>query len=737
MVITTGIFEPEAGGPATFASRMAAMLFDTGRDVTVITYSDEERYDFDDSYKFRLVRVVRRGKVSNLWRYFRALMREAAEADLIYTLDWFAAGLPAALASRTLRKPYIARVGGDYAWELKYCEEVNEPLPLREFYESGTYRRGKYRLYHLVVRYVLRGAAHVVFNSDAQRDLYCRFFRLAHERTSVIANAVPRKLLADVRRTVPTREIVYWGRFNGMKNIPTLVRAFAMAGLPESFSLVLIGDGPAKQGVERMVHELHLEKRVSILPGMRHKDALERVKNARAFVLPSWTDISPNQVYEALAIGLPLVVTKENFLPIRDKLPLMIDPSSVDDVARALQAIADDSKYDHLVRGLVGITYEHDWEDVLREHAALFRERIGLGGVRVLQIGADRSKRGILYPGSAAAERQAGYGTHFDSLDIIGFSLARDGRSHVHLAQNTRVYPTNSISRLFYGIDALEIARGLKVNVVSAQDPFETGFVAWLIANIKGVPLHVQVHTDFLSPRYAMLGFGNRLRVQVARFILRRATRIRVVSERIKHSIEKEIAPQVPITVLPIYADVKHFAHAPVDRALVRRFVHFSKKVLVVSRLEPEKNVALAVHAFARSAPRDACLIIAGSGSQRASLDKAVRDLKIQDKVFFETPGDIAPYFKLADVVLVPSHFEGYGLVIIEALAAGKPVIATDVGIAREAGAIIASPESYAEALRAWFGSGPRKAGLIEYPYTDFDQYVRSYCDDIKACIKP
>lgn len=743
MVIATGIFEPEAGGPATFAARMAALLTEAGWEVTVVTYADEERYDFDDSYAFRLVRVVRSGlstlpgagKVSQLRRYYKALKREAADADLIYTLDWMAAGLPASLAARTLRKPYIARVGGDYAWEQKYCEEVSEPLPLREFYESGAYLRGKYRLYHMIVRHVLRGAAHVVFNSQAQRDLYRRYFRLSAEGTSVITNAVPRKEFSDIRRTVPTREIVYWGRFNGMKNIATLVRAFAMAGLPDSYSLVLIGDGPAKAGVEKLVEELHLGDRVELLPGMRQKDALERVKNARAFVLPSWTDISPNQVYEALAIGLPLVVTQENFLPIRDKLPLMVDPSSVDDVAGALQTIADDAKYDHLVRGLVAISYERSWQDVLREHLALFRERAGIDGVRVLQIGADRSKRGILYPGSAAAMRQAGYGACFDSLDIIGFSLVRDGRAPVQLADNTRVYPTNSLARIFYGFDALRIARRIHADVVSAQDPFETGFVAWLISRIKGVPLHVQVHADFLSPRYWMLGLGNKIRVLVARFILRRATRIRVVSERIKRSIEKELHPDAPITVLPIYTDVQHFARTPADRALVRRFAHFAKKVLVVSRLEPEKHVALALHAFVRAASRDACLIIVGSGSQRAALDRAVRDLKVHDRVFFETPGDIAPYFKLADVVLVPSHFEGYGLVIIEALAAGKPVISTDVGIAREAGAIIAQPERFAEALREWFASGHRTARLKEYPYESFDQYVQAYCDDIRSCI--
>lgn len=743
VLIATGIFEPEAGGPATFAPRIATMLAKEGWEVTVITYSDESSYEFDAEYPFKLVRIVRggpsallgTGKLLNRWRYLRALMKEAKNTDFIYALDWFAAGLPVALAARTLEKKYLVRIGGDYAWEQLHCEAQYEPMPLREFYESGEYLRGAYRFYYSIVRYVLKGASHIVFNTEGQRDLYSEYFGLPLQYTSVIHNAVPRKEFADVVRTVPTREIVYWGRFSNMKNIPSLVRAFAMARLPDSFSLALIGSGPRKGEVEELVKELGLSERVTILPGMRLREVLERVKNARAFVLPSWTDISPNQAYESLAIGLPLVITQENFLPIKNEFPLMIDPASVDGIARALQALADDSRYDALVRKLASISYEHGWGDVLQEHLVLFRQVFGVGATRVLQIGADRSKRGILYPGSAAAARQARYGTHFDSLEIIGFSLLRDGREDVSLAHNTTVHPTNSLSRLFYGLDALEIARGLRFDVVSAQDPFETGLVAWVIAKLRGVPLHVQVHTDFLSPRYAALGMGNKARVLLAKFILTRASRIRVVSDRIKRSIEKEISPVAPITVLPIFTEVRHFSHAPMDRTLVRRFAMFPRRVLVVSRLEPEKNVALAIRSFAKSAPKDACLVIVGSGSERAMLDKLVRQLKISDRVFFESPGDVASYFKMSDIVLVPSHFEGYGLVIVEALAAGKPVLSTDVGVAKQVGAMVAAPEHFADALAGWFRGGQRTAHLAAYPYADLDQYVREYCADIASCI--
>ena len=265
------------------------------------------------------------------------------------------------------------------------------------------------------------------------------------------------------------------------------------------------------------------------------------------------------------------------------------------------------------------------------------------------------------------------------------------------------------------------------------QDPFETGLVGWLIARRFGAALHVQVHTDFLSPAYARLSLLNRVRVIIAGFVLRRASRIRVVSERIKESIQMKYQLRAQISVLPIFADVERFKRAPLDEALSARFAQFKTKLLVVSRLESEKNVRLALESFARSAPADASLIILGDGSGLAQLEQYAKELGVFGRVFFEGQRDPAPYYKIADLVLFPSKYDGYGLVIVEALAAGKPVLSTDVGIAREAGALVTSEEDFADALKQWFENGPREGSLLRYPYAGSGDYVRAYCDDIAA----
>lgn len=345
--------------------------------------------------------------------------------------------------------------------------------------------------------------------------------------------------------------------------------------------------------------------------------------------------------------------------------------------------------------------------------------------MNVLSIGSDRS---LFQSRSESASRQVAYGNRFESLDIIVFSLASQKLSPTTLATGVHVYPTASRSRLFYVWDAFRIARKLmRPNVITVQDPFEAGIAGICIAWWHKAPLHVQVHTDLYALAFAS-SFLNRIRLRLAEFVFRRAARIRVVSERVRRSIiEKH--PAAEISVLPIFVDIARYRDAKPGE-LSARFAHFKKRLLIVSRLEKEKDVALAIQSFTTVASDDVCLIVVGDGSERHVLEKMATS-----QVFFEREQDAAPYYAIADLVLVTSLYEGYGRTIIEALSAGKPVLSRDVGIAREAGAIIAG-EDFAASLRSWFEEGERVGKLLNYPYTSFDTYVQRYGDDISACIK-
>lgn len=252
-------------------------------------------------------------------------------------------------------------------------------------------------------------------------------------------------------------------------------------------------------------------------------------------------------------------------------------------------------------------------------------------------------------------------------------------------------------------------------DVVSAQDPFLTGLIAWIIAWMRGSKLHLQVHTDLFDPYFSSRSLGNRLKVLLARFLLSQADAVRVVSKRIADSLVARgySAP----TVLPVFVDIESLSKAePLDRR--GRYPDFKKLILVVSRLEKEKNVAASIRAFAEIVKTDstAGLIVIGSGSQRESLEALVIELGIVDKAVFEGAQDPFPFYKAADVVLVTSEYEGFGMVIVEALAAGCPVVSYDVGLAREAGAVIAKQEDVARVAIAVLSEGKRGKLSLNLP---------------------
>lgn len=370
ILITTGIFVPESGGPAKLTPKIAARLVADGHEVTVMTYSDKAAYDFDAKYPFKLVRIVRRGnRVLNYGAFFVAALRHLRGCDIAYSLDWLAAGLPLILASYVWRVPVVIRVGGDYIWE-RYLETGREPMPAADFYAKKLH--AGFRLMFALIRFVLRHANRVVFNSDIQREMYYRYYGLTPEGTGVIYNPVPASDWVGISRDEPSEEIVFAGRLVAQKNVETLVRAFARARLPEGYTLVIIGDGPEQGKIESAARELSLGGRMSLLPSMSQKNLYARIRNCRALVLPSWTDQSPNQVFEAMQLKIPMLVTKENYLAIRDELPEKIDPRSVTDIAAKLEMLADETRYAAFESAWRALSFDYDWDREMKEHYAVF-----------------------------------------------------------------------------------------------------------------------------------------------------------------------------------------------------------------------------------------------------------------------------------------------------------------------------------------------------------------------------
>jgi len=295
---------------------------------------------------------------------------------------------------------------------------------------------------------------------------------------------------------------------------------------------------------------------------------------------------------------------------------------------------------------------------------------------------------------SSVRERHIWYGDGFDKIEIIVFT-GRGFPRKDSLSHKVTAYATNSVNRIFYIFDAIRIGlriirAGLgfgKTTFVTCQDPFESGIVAYYLSKKFQLPLHIQIHTDLFSPYFANQSFLNFIRLQVAKKLIPKAARIRVVSNRIKNSLcEKYIGIGSKIKVTPIFTD-----RAPFERAssftLREKYPNFNFFILMVGRLEAEKNYKLALLSMAsiiRDFPKTA-LVIVGDGSELARLRVYAERLNISNNVFFEgNQHDLNSYYKSANIFLHASNYEGFGLVLLEAALSGLPIVTTNVGIASE-----------------------------------------------------
>ena len=101
--------------------------------------------------------------------------------------------------------------------------------------------------------------------------------------------------------------------------------------------------------------------------------------------------------------------------------------------------------------------------------------------------------------------------------------------------------------------------------------------------------------------------------------------------------------------------------------------------ILFASKMQPHKRAADLLEAYARLSP-DAYLVFAGDGEERANLERRARELKLDSIRFigFRNQSELPSLYDLCDVFVLPSEHEPWGLVVNEAMNAGKPVIVSD-----------------------------------------------------------
>jgi glycosyltransferase involved in cell wall biosynthesis len=215
------------------------------------------------------------------------------------------------------------------------------------------------------------------------------------------------------------------------------------------------------------------------------------------------------------------------------------------------------------------------------------------------------------------------------------------------------------------------------------------GFVGRLAASLADVPVIVHTVHGFAfherSARPARLFYS-----ALERVATRWCDRVVSVSEFHRHwALELGICQPREILAIP-NGVAGHDVSSAATRASVRRRLGAREGdllILSMARLAPDKGLNYLIEAASilENSPLRYRIVIAGEGAERERLMRLARDLEVENLVsFLGFRQDVGDLLAACDMVVLPSLREGLSITLLEAMAAGKAIIATDIGSHRE-----------------------------------------------------
>jgi glycosyltransferase involved in cell wall biosynthesis len=215
-------------------------------------------------------------------------------------------------------------------------------------------------------------------------------------------------------------------------------------------------------------------------------------------------------------------------------------------------------------------------------------------------------------------------------------------------------------------------------DLIHANNLFPDGYACIKLARLLGKPLVVTSHGD--DNRVHVKHWGRRKAVLES---AQAASRIICVSDFLRRELIEQGLNAGKMMTVHNGVDLHRIYKGPETQRIRERFGHRSIILTVGHMVHFVKGFDITIQAFARmlqKKPRcDAVLVFVGGGVERGSLERLVATAGLHEKVFFEgakRPEETMHYMSAADIYCMPSWYEAFGIVYLEAMMHGKPVIA-------------------------------------------------------------
>lgn len=296
VLIATPLFPPEIGGPATYSKLLSEYLPEQGIVVRIAKFADVRH----------LPKIVR-----HLAFFFR-VWSQARLCHLVYAQDPVSVGLPAMLAARLARKPYVLKIVGDYAWE-QGVQRFGVTDLLDDFLQKKYGIRVE--LLRAFERMVAKCADRIIVPSAYLKNVVA-LWGANPKMITIIPNAF------NAPRNLPSRPeardqldltgsiVVSAGRLVAWKGFAVLIQCMAdLVARRPGLMLFIAGAGPQEGELQDLVRAHKLEGHIKFLGAISRSELVMYLRAADVFVLNTGYEGFSHTILEAMACGAPVVTT--------------------------------------------------------------------------------------------------------------------------------------------------------------------------------------------------------------------------------------------------------------------------------------------------------------------------------------------------------------------------------------------------------------------------------------------
>ena len=328
ILIATGIYPPDIGGPATYSKLLNDELPKRGYDVEVLSFGEVRG----------LPKIIRHIV------YFLKILKRGRGKDIIFAQDTVSVGLPAMLASKILKKTFLIRVAGDYGWE-QAVQRFGVKEGIDEF-QSKKYGLSV-ELLRWIQKIVVKKSDKVITPSFYFKNIVSGWIGGGNKIEAIYKgiDLSSNQIDGERQKNSGLKKIISAGRLVPWKGFATLIKI--MKSLPD-WQLTIAGDGPIRNELENLIISLGLENRVKMAGSMSREVLLSELQMSDLFILNTSFESFSFQVVEAMHLGVPVITTNIGNLKeiVEDgKEGILIKPDNENEILSAIKKINGDENF--------------------------------------------------------------------------------------------------------------------------------------------------------------------------------------------------------------------------------------------------------------------------------------------------------------------------------------------------------------------------------------------------------